>query len=40
MGVEVVGQETTVLKNCPKSCCEIVPLKPLSGLDEDEQRVA
>ena len=40
MGVEIVGRETTVLKNCPKLCCEIVPCKPLSSLDEGEQRVA
>ena len=43
MGVEIVGKETTVLKNCPKLSaviCEIVPCKPLSGLDEGEQRVA
>ena len=29
-----------MLKNCPKLCCEIVPCKPLSGLDEGEQRMA
>ena len=40
VGVEIVGRETTALKNCPKLCCEIVPFKPLSGLDNGEQRVA
>ena len=38
--VEIIGRETTVLKNCRKLCHEIVPYKPLSGLDEGEQRVA
>ena len=31
MGVEIVGRETTLLKDCPKLFCEIVPCKPLSG---------
>ena len=37
---EIIGRETTVLKNCRKLCHEIVRCKPLSGLDEGEQRVA
>ena len=40
VGVEIFSRETTVLKNCPKFFCEIVLCKPLSGLDEVEQRVA
>ena len=40
MGVEIVGRETTLLQNCPKPCCEIVPCKPFVGLDEGKQRLA
>ena len=40
MGVEIVGRETTVLQNRPKLCSEVVPFKPLLGLDEGEQRLA
>ena len=29
-----------MLKNCPKLCCEIVLCKAMSGLDEEEERVA
>ena len=39
MGEEIFGRETTVLKICPKLCCEIVLCKPLSGLGEGKQRV-
>ena len=38
VGVEIVGRETTVLQNCPKLCCEIVPSKPSFGSDEGKQR--
>ena len=34
VGLEMVGRETTVLKNWPKLFCKIVPCKPLSGSDE------
>ena len=40
VGVEIFSRETTLLKNCPKLSCEIILCKPLSGLDEGEQRVA